>query len=137
MDAGGRRRLAWRRRGRAGSDPWLSALDCLAAASRIGTISQPLSKSARPTAGRARAHTFGQVRIGDERHRASFSDQLPRRAPEGRRLLRYEPLAGHTVLWVALREGVVSVPDELHAGDLAEFEPSNDGIEFEAQSDTE
>jgi hypothetical protein len=52
-------------------------------------------------------------------------------------LLRYEPLAGHTVLWVALSEGVVSVPDELHAGDLAAFEPSNDGIEFEAQSDTE
>jgi redox-sensitive bicupin YhaK (pirin superfamily) len=50
---------------------------------------------------------------------------------------RYEPPAGHTVLWVALSEGVVSVPDELHAGDLAAFEPSNDGIEFEARSDTE
>jgi redox-sensitive bicupin YhaK (pirin superfamily) len=50
---------------------------------------------------------------------------------------RYEPPAGHSVLWVALSEGVVSVPDELHEGDLAAFEPSNDGIEFEAQSDTE
>jgi redox-sensitive bicupin YhaK (pirin superfamily) len=50
---------------------------------------------------------------------------------------RYEPPAGHTVLWVALNVGIVSVPDELHAGDLAAFEPSNDGIEFEAQSDTE
>jgi redox-sensitive bicupin YhaK (pirin superfamily) len=50
---------------------------------------------------------------------------------------RYEPPAGHTVLWVALSEGVVSVPDELRAGDLAAFEPSNDGIEFEARSDSE
>jgi redox-sensitive bicupin YhaK (pirin superfamily) len=50
---------------------------------------------------------------------------------------RYEPPLGHTVLWVALSEGIVSVPDELHEGDLAAFEPSNDGIEFEARSDAE
>jgi redox-sensitive bicupin YhaK (pirin superfamily) len=50
---------------------------------------------------------------------------------------RYEPPAGHTVLWVAVGEGAVAVPDELHAGELAAFEPSNEGIEFEAQSDTE
>jgi redox-sensitive bicupin YhaK (pirin superfamily) len=50
---------------------------------------------------------------------------------------RYEPPAGHTVLWVAVGEGVVSVPDGLHHGDLAAFEPSNDAIEFTAQSDAE
>jgi redox-sensitive bicupin YhaK (pirin superfamily) len=50
---------------------------------------------------------------------------------------RYEPPAGHTVLWVAVGEGVVSAPDELHPGDLATFEPSNDATEFTAQSDAE
>jgi redox-sensitive bicupin YhaK (pirin superfamily) len=50
---------------------------------------------------------------------------------------RYEPPGGHTVLWVALSKGVVSVPDQLHAGDLAAFESSNDAIEIEARSDTE
>jgi redox-sensitive bicupin YhaK (pirin superfamily) len=50
---------------------------------------------------------------------------------------RYEPPARHTVLWVALSDGVVMAPDELRAGDLATFEPSNAGIEFEAQSDAE
>jgi redox-sensitive bicupin YhaK (pirin superfamily) len=50
---------------------------------------------------------------------------------------RYEPPAGHTVLWVAVGEGVVSAPDELRESDLAAFEPSNDAIEFAAQSDAE
>ena len=31
----------------------------------------------------------------------------------------------------------MAVPDELRHGDLAAFEPSNEAIEFEAQSDTE
>jgi redox-sensitive bicupin YhaK (pirin superfamily) len=50
---------------------------------------------------------------------------------------RYEPPAGHTVLWVAVGEGTVLTPGDLHEGDLAVFEPSNDAIEFSAQSDTE
>jgi redox-sensitive bicupin YhaK (pirin superfamily) len=50
---------------------------------------------------------------------------------------RYEPPAGHTVLWVAVGEGAILTPDELHEGDLAAFEPSNEGIEFTAQSDAE
>jgi redox-sensitive bicupin YhaK (pirin superfamily) len=50
---------------------------------------------------------------------------------------RYEPPAGHTVLWVAVAEGVVSAPDELHGGDMAAFGSSNDVIEFTAQSDAE
>jgi redox-sensitive bicupin YhaK (pirin superfamily) len=50
---------------------------------------------------------------------------------------RYEPPAGHTVLWLAVGEGAILTPDELHEGDLAAFEPSNEGIEFAAQSDAE
>src|SRR5258708_7620872 len=50
---------------------------------------------------------------------------------------RYQPPAGHTVLWVAVASGAVAVPDELRHGDLAAFEPSNDAIEFEARSDAE
>src|SRR5690242_3018023 len=41
---------------------------------------------------------------------------------------RYQPPAGHTVLWVAVGEGAVTVPDELRHGDLAAFEPSNEAI---------
>jgi redox-sensitive bicupin YhaK (pirin superfamily) len=50
---------------------------------------------------------------------------------------RYEPQAGHTVLWVAIALGVLSAPDELRHGDLAAFEPSSEAVEFEALTDTE
>jgi redox-sensitive bicupin YhaK (pirin superfamily) len=50
---------------------------------------------------------------------------------------RYEPPAGHTVLWTAISSGTVSVPDELRQGDLAAFETSNETVQFEALSDTE
>ncbi len=50
---------------------------------------------------------------------------------------RYEPPAGHTILWTAIASGVVSVPNELQRGDLAAFEPSNRAIEFEAVTSTE
>jgi redox-sensitive bicupin YhaK (pirin superfamily) len=50
---------------------------------------------------------------------------------------RYQPPTGHSVLWVALASGVLSVPDELRYGDLAVFEPSNQAVEFEALTDTE
>ena len=50
---------------------------------------------------------------------------------------RYQPPAGHTVLWVAVGSGRVAAPHELRHGDLAAFDPSNEGIEFEAQSDAE
>jgi redox-sensitive bicupin YhaK (pirin superfamily) len=50
---------------------------------------------------------------------------------------RYEPPTGHTVLWVAVAAGVLSVPDELRHGDLAAFEPSNEAVGFEALTDTE
>ena len=58
------------------------------------------------------------------------------RLKEGERW-RYQPPAGHTILWVAVGSGAVTVPDELRHGDLAAFEPSNDPIELEAQSDAE
>jgi redox-sensitive bicupin YhaK (pirin superfamily) len=50
---------------------------------------------------------------------------------------RYEPPAGHTVLWAAISSGAVSVPDALRQGDLAAFESSNEAVEFEALSDAE
>ncbi len=50
---------------------------------------------------------------------------------------RYEPPAGHTVLWVAVASGVLSAADELRHGDLAAFEPSSEAVEFEALTDTE
>jgi redox-sensitive bicupin YhaK (pirin superfamily) len=50
---------------------------------------------------------------------------------------RYEPPADHTVLWVAIASGVLSVPDELRHGDLAAFEQSSQAVEFEALTDTE
>ncbi len=50
---------------------------------------------------------------------------------------RYQPPAGHTVLWAAVGSGVVLVPDKLSQGELAAFEPSNETLEFEALSDAE
>ncbi|WP_243649188.1 pirin family protein [Luteibacter rhizovicinus] len=50
---------------------------------------------------------------------------------------RYEPPAGHTVLWVAVASGALSAPEELQHGYLAAFEPSNEAVEFEALTDAE
>ena len=50
---------------------------------------------------------------------------------------RYQPPAGHTVLWAAIASGAVSVPDELRHGDLAAFEPSSEAVEFEALTDAQ
>jgi redox-sensitive bicupin YhaK (pirin superfamily) len=58
------------------------------------------------------------------------------RLKEGERW-RYQPPAGHTVLWVAVGSGAVAAPDRLREGDLAAFQPSNESIEFEARSDAE
>ena len=49
----------------------------------------------------------------------------------------YNPLMGHTVLWVAIASGAVRAPDRLLKGELAAFESSNEAVEFEAISDTE
>jgi redox-sensitive bicupin YhaK (pirin superfamily) len=50
---------------------------------------------------------------------------------------RYQPPAGHTVLWAAIASGVLSAPDKLRHGDLAAFEPSSEAVEFIALADTE
>jgi hypothetical protein len=50
---------------------------------------------------------------------------------------RYQPPAGHTVLWTAVGMGSLLVPDELQQGELVAFRPSSAAIEFEAQSDAE
>jgi len=50
---------------------------------------------------------------------------------------RYEPPAGHTVLWTAIASGTLSVPDELRQSDLAAFEPSSEAVEFEARTAAE
>jgi redox-sensitive bicupin YhaK (pirin superfamily) len=50
---------------------------------------------------------------------------------------RYQPPAGHTVLWLAVASGAVAAPDELRRGELVAFEPSNQAIELTALTDTE
>jgi redox-sensitive bicupin YhaK (pirin superfamily) len=50
---------------------------------------------------------------------------------------RYEPPVGHTVLWTAIASGSIAVPDKLDHGDLAAFEQSQSGVEFEALTDAE
>ena len=49
----------------------------------------------------------------------------------------YKPPAEHTVLWVAIGMGSVRVPQEIRAGELVAFNPSNAAIEFEALSDAQ
>jgi redox-sensitive bicupin YhaK (pirin superfamily) len=50
---------------------------------------------------------------------------------------RYQPPAGHTVLWIAVGAGIVAAPGEIEAGEMAVFQPSNATVEFEALSDCE
>lgn len=50
---------------------------------------------------------------------------------------RYDPSPGHTVLWAAVAEGRVAVPEMLQRGELAVFAASQDSIEFEAVTDAE
>jgi redox-sensitive bicupin YhaK (pirin superfamily) len=45
---------------------------------------------------------------------------------------RYQPPAGHTVLWAAIASGALSAPDDLGYGSLAAFEPSSEAVEFVA-----
>lgn len=63
-------------------------------------------------------------------------NHLAVRLKAGERWL-YKPPSDHTVLWVAVASGVVSVPGELRHGDLAAFEPASEAVEFEALTDTE
>jgi redox-sensitive bicupin YhaK (pirin superfamily) len=49
----------------------------------------------------------------------------------------YQPPKDHTVLWASVLSGTVTVPDELHSGELAAFEPSNQSVLFIAVTDVE
>ncbi len=50
---------------------------------------------------------------------------------------RYQPAIDHTICWVAASSGRLLVPEVVKGGDLAIFEPSNDAIEFVAETDAE
>ncbi len=50
---------------------------------------------------------------------------------------RYQPPADHAVCWIALSSGSLAVPEPVQAGELAAFEPSNEAIDFHAETDTE
>src|SRR5216684_2513827 len=50
---------------------------------------------------------------------------------------RYDPPADHTVCWVALSTGSLAVPEPVEAGELAVFEPSNEAIDFHAETASE
>ena len=50
---------------------------------------------------------------------------------------RYQPPADHNVGWIALGTGSLAVPESVQAGELAAFEPSNEAIDFHAETDTE
>ena len=50
---------------------------------------------------------------------------------------RYEPPADHTISWIALASGRLTVPEPAEAGELVAFETSNQAIDFRAEADTE
>jgi redox-sensitive bicupin YhaK (pirin superfamily) len=50
---------------------------------------------------------------------------------------RYVPPPNHTVAWIALSSGSVTVPDTIHAGELVAFAPSDQPIDLHASADTE
>ena len=45
---------------------------------------------------------------------------------------RYEPPAGHSVLWLAMGKGRVRAPDLLQHGEIVIFEPGDDAVTFTA-----
>jgi redox-sensitive bicupin YhaK (pirin superfamily) len=50
---------------------------------------------------------------------------------------RYEPPVDHTVAWIAVASGRLAAAEPVGVGELAVFEPSNRGIDFGAEADTE
>lgn len=48
---------------------------------------------------------------------------------------RFTPSEGQSLLWIALAEGALSVPDDVAAGELVVFERSDSGVAFQAKSD--
>ena len=50
---------------------------------------------------------------------------------------RYQPPAGHDVLWIALGKGAVQAPETIAAGELAVFAPGAEAVDFVAETETE
>jgi redox-sensitive bicupin YhaK (pirin superfamily) len=50
---------------------------------------------------------------------------------------RYQLPADHTVAWVALSKGGLTMPERIEAGELAVFDPTDTAIAFFAEMDTE
>jgi redox-sensitive bicupin YhaK (pirin superfamily) len=48
----------------------------------------------------------------------------------------YQPPKGHTVAWVAVHEGVLRTSSRIPSGEVVIFEPSEDPIDFVAESNT-
>src|SRR5712691_11322740 len=82
-----RRRLAWRRCRRTGTDAGLPALGRLAARARGGTIGERLSGTGAYSERWAGACPPRQLRNRDKSDQSPVTDELPRRAFEGWRTL--------------------------------------------------
>ena len=50
---------------------------------------------------------------------------------------RYQPPMNHSVAWIAVGAGRLAVPQTVQAGELIAFEPSNEAIDFTAETDAE
>ena len=50
---------------------------------------------------------------------------------------RYDPPAGHAVLWLAMGKGAVAVPEVLEHGEIVVFDRAAGGVSFTARSDAE
>jgi redox-sensitive bicupin YhaK (pirin superfamily) len=50
---------------------------------------------------------------------------------------RYDPPAGHPVLWLAMGKGAVTVPDTLEHGEIVVFDRHEGGVTLTAKSDAE
>jgi redox-sensitive bicupin YhaK (pirin superfamily) len=50
---------------------------------------------------------------------------------------RYEPPAGHSVLWLAVGKGLVRASDMLHYGEIVVFEPGDASVDFVALEQAE
>ena len=136
---------------RAGKGVWHSggAGDPAApAASSSGSRCRRTWNSATPKASTKAPRTFpggaGPRAAGQLRRR----DQRDRRRPSPINYLavtlkagetwRYQPPAGHTVLWAAMGKGVVEASAEtLEHGEIVVFEAGEEPVEFKARTDTE
>lgn len=50
---------------------------------------------------------------------------------------RYEPPAGHEILWIAVGKGKVRTPERLRRRELAIFAPGEEPVDFVAEANTE